>query len=249
MFKDDVELFKDVILFLHKKNSTALGIKTKRYLNEIPEEIIDLCNELDFPLIHIPYEVAWIDIINAVNSIAMNRYIIRINDRKNADRLPLRSDNFRKKIETIVMNLSEEINYPISIVDILEDEVLNYPNRDFVSKDDISYIKGDDFPFNYQKEIVGDRLNICRITNINKIYPLLKESDSEELISTLKVYLESESNSNIAAKKLFIHSNTVRYRIAKTQQICDIDLEDPMERLKIEILLKFIELFNDKTMG
>ncbi|NLY84774.1 MAG: hypothetical protein GX077_00265, partial [Tissierellia bacterium] len=135
LFKDYVELFKDVILFLHKKNSTALGIKTKRYLNEIPEEIIDLCNELDFPLIHIPYEVAWIDIINAVNSIAMNRYIIRINDRKNADRLQLRSDNFRKKIETIVMNLSEEINYPISIVDILEDEVLNYPNRDFVSKD------------------------------------------------------------------------------------------------------------------
>lgn len=83
--------------------------------------------------------MAWIDIINAVNSIAMNRYIIRINDRKNADRLQLRSDNFRKKIETIVMNLSEEINYPISIVDILEDEVLNYPNRDFVSKDDISY--------------------------------------------------------------------------------------------------------------
>ncbi|NLY86285.1 MAG: PucR family transcriptional regulator, partial [Tissierellia bacterium] len=83
----------------------------------------------------------------------------------------------------------------------------------------------------------------------NKIYPLLKEPDSEELISTLKVYLESESNSNIAAKKLFIHSNTVRYRIAKIQQICDIDLEDPMERLKVEILLKFIELFNDKTMG
>lgn len=75
----------------------------------------------------------------------------------------------------------------------------------------------------------------------SKIYPLLKEPDSEELLSTLQVYLECESNCNIAAKQLFIHSNTVRYRIAKIQQICNIDLEDPIERLKIEITLKFID--------
>ncbi|NLV89633.1 MAG: amidohydrolase [Tissierellia bacterium] len=110
----------------------------------------------------------WIDIINAVNSIAMNRYIIRINDRKNADRLQLRSDNFRKKIETIVANLSEEINYPISIIDVLENKIFNYPNKDFSLKEDISYLKGEDFPFNYQKEILGDRLNIYRITNIEE---------------------------------------------------------------------------------
>ena len=76
--------------------------------------------------------------------------------------------------------------------------------------------------------------------NFSHISPLLEEPDSDELISTLKVYLESESNCNIAAKKLFIHSNTVRYRIGKIQQICNIDLEDPIERLKVEITLKFI---------
>lgn len=87
LFKDDIELFKNTIVFLHKNNSTAMGIKLKRYLDEIPQEIIELCDELGFPLIQIPYDLAWIDVINAVNSVAMNRYIIRINDRKNADRL------------------------------------------------------------------------------------------------------------------------------------------------------------------
>ena len=72
---------------MHKNNSTAMGIKLKRYLDEIPQEIIELCDELGFPLIQIPYDLAWIDVINAVNSVAMNRYIIRINDKKNADRL------------------------------------------------------------------------------------------------------------------------------------------------------------------
>ncbi|MBU5436524.1 PucR family transcriptional regulator ligand-binding domain-containing protein [Tissierella sp. MSJ-40] len=487
LFKDDIKLFKDVIIFLHSKNSTGMAIKTDRYLNEIPEEIINLCNDLGFPLINIPYNAAWIDIINAVNSIAMNSYITYINDKKNADKLLLRSDNFHKKIEKTIINLSEEINYPISIFDILEKEIFTFPINHSLLKDDISFNKGDDFSFNYQKEVLCDKLNIYRIKNIedkskcpfiimpivikgvtvsklivweecneidyydlfslrlsytllleiyeqiylmnsferrfyddlikdlingeldtkqklikamnsiqdfklnienkficicikqdennpsfynsretisttfllnipkdksifgilddntiiiiydveehrediienvkktfepifrqikttfsdreiklgigdmvedicsikksyigslkavdigsyiypdgemisfedlgpfgllrleniqrknfsnnfSNIYPLLKEPNSEELISTLKVYLESESNCNIAAKKLFIHSNTVRYRIAKIQQTCNIDLEDPIERLKIEITLKFIDI-------
>ncbi len=487
LFKNNIHLFKDVITFLYKKNSTAMAIKTDRYLNEIPEEIINLCNDLGFPLINIPYNAAWIDIINAVNSIAMNSYITHINDKKNADKLLLRSDNFHKKIEKTIINLSEEINYSISIFDILEKEIFTFPINHSLLKEDVSFNKGDDFSFNYQKEILCDKLNIYRIKNIedkskcpfiimpivikgvtvsklivweecneidyydlfslrlsytllleiyeqiylmnsferrfyddlikalingeldtkqklikamnsvqdfklnienkficicikqdennpsfynsretisttfllnipkdksifgilddntiiiiydieehrediiedvrkafepifkqikttfsdreiklgigdmvedicsikksyvgslkavdigsyiypdgemisfedlgpfgllrleniqrknfsnnfSNIYPLLKEPNSEELISTLKVYLESESNCNIAAKKLFIHSNTVRYRVAKIQQTCNIDLEDPIERLKIEITLKFIDI-------
>lgn len=80
-------------------------------------------------------------------------------------------------------------------------------------------------------------------TNFKGIYPLLKESNSEELLTTLKIFLESESNYNTAAQKLFLHSNTIRYRIGKIQEICNIDLEDPIERLKAEISLKFIEAF------
>lgn len=78
-------------------------------------------------------------------------------------------------------------------------------------------------------------------SNLKSIYPLLKESNSEELLTTLKVFLESESNYNVSAQKLFLHSNTVRYRIAKIQEICNIDLENPIERLKAEITLKFID--------
>ncbi|MCF6464764.1 PucR family transcriptional regulator [Clostridium sp. Cult2] len=486
LFKDNSDYFKEVILFLYKQNSTCMAIKRDRYLGEVPKEVIDLCNDLGFPLINVPNGVAWIDIINAVNSIVMNRYITHIIDRKNADKLVLRSDNFHKKIEKTMICLSEELKYPLTIVDILEEEIFNYPKEQQFVKSEIPFTKEDDYPFNYQKEILCDKLNICRITNIedkekcsfitipivikgvtvsklivwerfekidyydlfvirlsymlllelyeqiylmnsferrfyddlirslingeldskqslieainsvqdfklnienkficicikqnknnpsfynsrekisttfllnipkdksifgitddntiiliydvqnynnkdiiknvkrdfegifkeiknnfpdrkiklgigdmvddicsikksyigslkavdigsyiytdgemiafedlgpfgllrlesiqekdfknnfSNIAPLLEEPDSEELISTLKVYLESESNCNLAAKKLFVHSNTVRYRIAKIQQICNIDLENPIERLKAEISLKFI---------
>lgn len=74
--------------------------------------------------------------------------------------------------------------------------------------------------------------------------PLLEEENSSELLETLKVYLECNQNFSKAASMLFIHTNTVRYRINKIQEICNFDLDDYVERLKIEITLRFIEMIN-----
>ena len=78
-------------------------------------------------------------------------------------------------------------------------------------------------------------------SSFNVLEPLLKEEDGKELIETLKAYLENGSNCNKAAAKLYIHSNTVRYRVAKIQELCNIDLDDYVERLKLEITLRFVE--------
>lgn len=484
LFRDDVEYFETVVKALSKQKSSCLAIKIDRYLGKIPQSVIDLCNKLKLPLISVPKDVAWIDIINAVNSVVMNRYITHIIDKKNADKLVLRSDNFHNKIEKTIICLSEELKYPITVVDVLEKYIFNYPKKQTFLNDDISIGKEDKFSFNYQREVLCDKLNIHRITNIededkcsfviipilikgvivskvilwehrnkvdyydifvlrlsytllleyyeqiylmnsfersfydgliknlinnefdskeslikavNKIQdfklnienkficicikqekgnstfyndrekistnfllnlskdksifgilddntivllydveeyktdivkkvkrdfdgifkhikdnfahrniklgignvvkdiysirhsyigalkavdigsyiyrngemiayedlgpfsllrlesiqeknfedvfiyikPLLDEPDSDELILTLETYLECESNCNVAAKHLYIHSNTVRYRIAKIQQLCNIDLEDPIERLKVELTLKF----------
>ncbi|MBZ2175489.1 PucR family transcriptional regulator ligand-binding domain-containing protein [Schnuerera sp. xch1] len=481
-FKDNIEHFKEVIKFLNSKGNCALGIKKDRFLKEIPEEIVNLCNKIAFPLINIPYEVAWIDIINAINSIVMNRFIIRINE-VNYMSQHFTSNNFYKKIENIMICLSKEVNCPISIIDTIDNKLIIYPT-DFKSKKELKVLLGNVLS-NYQKELLSEQLNIYRITdmsnkkswiemdikinsssvsklivweknrkidyydmfalelsyslimevyeqiyvmnsfeklyyddlikslvngtidckwelirakkkihnfrlnidskficlilkleeknlsfysirekiygnlllkipkneaifgivddnilviikdvskyksdavkNVQKefrellektgdqfklknikvgigditddicsikrsyiealkaievgkyiypdkriisfedlglfglfrieniqrknfentlktIYPIFKESNWEELLTTLKVYLESASNSNVTAEKLFVHSNTVRYRISKIKELCNVDLEDSTERLKMEITLKFIEV-------
>lgn len=480
-FKDDIDSFKYFINYANKKGVAGLGIKVDRYLKEIPADIIELCDELDFPLIYIPYDVPWINIIDGVNSIAINRFIKRING-SNYINENVTSSDFYKKIEIIIENLSKELKCPITLSDILDKNIINYPKNTKTEKE-INSLTEDNLA-NYKKEILCEKLLIYRITDLdankswiemaisldntpitkmivwedkrkidyydlfamrlsytllleiyaqiyvmnaferkfyddllislfneeldtkeklikalkgiqnfklniynkfvcivirqaasnpsfysmrekiyntlllrvpkdealfgiiddntiaiimdvsnikedkinatkenisqiiskiekhfesnlrvgiggvtedickikrsyvgalkaieignyiypekkivtieelgffglfridniedegfkssfNTIYPLLKESNSEELINTLKVYLESESNYNISAQKLFIHSNTVRYRIAKIQEICNIDLEDPIERLKVEITLKFIDI-------
>jgi purine catabolism regulator len=106
-----------------------------------------------------------------------------------------------------------------------------YPDKDVISFYDLG-------PFGVLRFEDVERKNFG--SGFNSLEPLMKEEDGKELIETLKVYFESGSNCNKAASKLFIHSNTVRYRINKIQELCKIDLEDYIERLKLEISLRFL---------
>ena len=79
LFKENNELFKDVIFHLHDHHAAALGVKVDRFLKQVPNEILDLCNQLQLPLIAVPYEPAWVEIIDAINANDMNSYIMKIN--------------------------------------------------------------------------------------------------------------------------------------------------------------------------
>lgn len=67
---------------------------------------------------------------------------------------------------------------------------------------------------------------------------LLGSEEHKELVNTLKVYLECKMNYSLTAKNLFVHINTVRKRIDEIGDLTRLDLENPMNRLKLEMLLK-----------
>lgn len=62
----------------------------------------------------------------------------------------------------------------------------------------------------------------------------------KEHLEILKVYLESRMNYSLTAKTLFMHINTVRKRIEEINDLINFDIEDPVNRLKLEILLKIM---------
>ena len=70
---------------------------------------------------------------------------------------------------------------------------------------------------------------------------LIENPEHRELIETLKVYLECKMNYSLTAKQLFLHINTVRKRIEEINDLISFDIEDPMNRLKLEVLLKLIK--------
>ncbi len=64
--KDDIKLQEQLIRALHARGCAGLGIKTKRFLQEIPPAIQALANELGFPLLELPLSLSFAEIINPV---------------------------------------------------------------------------------------------------------------------------------------------------------------------------------------
>lgn len=59
-----------------------------------------------------------------------------------------------------------------------------------------------------------------------------------DLLPTLSRYLETGRNARLTAERLFVHYNTVRYRIERIEQILDASLEDPDLQLALHVGIK-----------
>lgn len=64
-----------------------------------------------------------------------------------------------------------------------------------------------------------------------------KQSDH---VRTLSVYLESNCDLGVASRVLFVHRNTLKYRLGRIGEIAGIDLARPAERLLVELQLRFL---------
>ena len=62
-FKDQPSLLKELVEAMAEKKCAALGVKTKRYLEEIPDEVIATANELELPIIEIPASISLGEIV------------------------------------------------------------------------------------------------------------------------------------------------------------------------------------------
>lgn len=69
---------------------------------------------------------------------------------------------------------------------------------------------------------------------------LLQDERNREPLKTLKVYLENNMNFSITAEKMYVHINTIRKRIDKVKELLDVSLDDRIARLKLEMLLQFL---------
>ncbi|MCE4984142.1 PucR family transcriptional regulator ligand-binding domain-containing protein [Staphylococcus arlettae] len=71
---------------------------------------------------------------------------------------------------------------------------------------------------------------------LGKLYQPKTKKDSE-LKQTLKVYMDNQCDITKTAEKIYIHRNTVKYRINKCSNIIGSEIEDPMNSLNIRIAL------------
>lgn len=76
----------------------------------------------------------------------------------------------------------------------------------------------------------------------------LVEYDREkgtDLVATLAKYFETQGNLKEMSEKLFIHYNTVVYRLQRIREIIGVDLDDYEDRLNLQISLKILDMLED----
>jgi hypothetical protein len=65
--------------------------------------------------------------------------------------------------------------------------------------------------------------------------PLMKIDSNNELLSTLEAFLDCESSPTETAAQLHIHRNTVLNRMERARAVLAVDLNDPEERLAVQL--------------
>ncbi|KKI90437.1 PucR family transcriptional regulator [Bacillus sp. SA1-12] len=115
-FKEDIDSLLSLILEMEKQGCSALGIKTKRFLDKIPEAAVSLANELQFPLIELPVQTSLGDIVNQSLSYILD---VRTNELDQAMQTHQQFTNdviSGQGIEKIVKRLSTLIDYPVVLL-------------------------------------------------------------------------------------------------------------------------------------
>ena len=72
----------------------------------------------------------------------------------------------------------------------------------------------------------------------------LVERDRErrsDLVRTLRAYFASGANASEAADQMFLHRNSMLYRLARIQELTGLDLKDPDASLALRLGLLVLE--------
>lgn len=72
--------------------------------------------------------------------------------------------------------------------------------------------------------------------------PLLSVDSHGELLLTLESYLDHESSATLAAAHLSVHRNTVLNRLDRLRSLLTVNLDDPDERLAVQLACRVIKL-------
>lgn len=81
--KDNIKVLLELIPVFKSKGVVGLGIKVGRFIQELPENIIELADKLDFPIIEVPFCVSHTDVISAILTEVINdqmNMLIKIED-------------------------------------------------------------------------------------------------------------------------------------------------------------------------
>ncbi|WP_342042187.1 PucR family transcriptional regulator [Bacillus sp. OTU2372] len=149
--KDHPHLLSELVKAMSEQCCAGLGIKTKRFLDKIPDEVISLANELSLPIIELPLDLSLGQIVNLTFHTILD---------KRAAELKLVLETHKqftniimqgKGVQSLLQDLSQMIKRPVQLID-QHFKPISQPimNMDFSSLfDGISIPAASSFPITF----------------------------------------------------------------------------------------------------
>lgn len=114
-FHKDYDKQKEMVAKLSKKGASALVVKISRFVTEVPQVILDEGNKRNLPIIQIPCETKYVDILHQVMSELFNRQLLILEHYKHCHNrfidLALNDGN----LNDIAFELSGILKHPTAI--------------------------------------------------------------------------------------------------------------------------------------
>lgn len=111
------------------RNVSGLGLKLNRYMTDLPTAMIEAANEYAFPIISLPDEKAWVDLMNPIMS-----EILKLRTRR-----LIRSEEINKNFTNVLLanssldQIAELLNYyienPVAIINLSENYRVTFPKK------------------------------------------------------------------------------------------------------------------------
>ena len=102
---------------------SGMMIKRERYMDEVPEKMIQLFDEYDIPLISMPFQVSWMEVMNQVNTAVMNRTIRRFRINTPGENWHVSNLSYKEqKIKRILQAVEVEMKFPAFLYDFKEEK-------------------------------------------------------------------------------------------------------------------------------
>lgn len=95
----------------------------------------------------------------------------------------------------------------------------------------------------FYNQRIQDLEDFCE-ENLGPILQYDKEYNGQ-LVQTLQCFLSTNCNRNLCTSKLFIHANTLRYRLKQIEKLLNVDLESNENRFNLTAALKVLTILRD----
>ncbi|WHY69391.1 PucR family transcriptional regulator [Neobacillus sp. SuZ13] len=116
-FKDQPYKLIELIQAMAEQSCAGLAIKTKRFLEKVPPEVINLANELAFPIIELPLELSLGEIVNhtlrAILDQRAAELTLALETHKQFTKIIMEG----KGIKFLLQDLSQVIRRPVQLID------------------------------------------------------------------------------------------------------------------------------------